>query len=53
MEVEDDRHVGGQRSLAAGAVQGWKTRQDRCTNLVGDAFEDNVLHSMFHRHELV
>ena len=53
MEVEDEGHVGGQRSLAAGAVRGWKTRQDRCTDLGGDAFEDNGLHSMLHRHELV
>ena len=46
-------HVDGQRSLAAGVVQRWKTRQDRCNDLEGDAFEDNNIHSMLHRHEPV
>ena len=52
MEVEDEGHVGGQRSLAAGAVQRWKTRKERCTDLRGDAFEDNGIHPMLHRHGL-
>ena len=53
MEVEDVGHVGGQRSQATGVVRRWKTRQDRCTDLGGDAFEDNGINPMLHRHELV
>ena len=33
MEVEDEEHASGQRSLAAGVVRRWKTRQDRCADL--------------------
>ena len=53
MEVEDDGHVGGLRSLATDVVWRWKTRQDRCTDLGGDAFEDNVLHPMLYQHEVI
>ena len=53
MEVEDEGHAGGQRSLATGVVRRWKTRKDRCTDLGGDAFEDNGIHLMLHQHELV
>ena len=53
MEVEDEGHVGGQRSLAVGAIRRWKTRQDRFTDLVDDAFEDNRIHSQLHRYDLV
>ena len=53
MEVKDEGYVGGQRSLAACAVQRWKIRQDRCTELRGDAFEDNNMHLMLHQHEPV
>ena len=53
MEVEDEGHVGGQRSLAFGVVRRWKTRQERCTNMGGDAFEDNNMHSMLNGDEHV
>ena len=53
MEVKDEGHVGGQRSLTSGPIRRWKTGQDRCTDLGDDAFEDNDVHSILHRHELV
>ena len=56
MEVEDEGHVSGQRSLAAGAIRRLKNKQDRCTDLGCDAFEDNGLHNNFNEenkaHEL-
>ena len=39
VEVEHEGRVGGQGSMAVGAVRRWKTRQDRCTDLGGDAHE--------------
>ena len=53
VEVEHEGHVGGQGSLIVSAVRRWKTRQDKCTDLGGDAFEDDGIHSMLHQHEPV
>ena len=52
-DAEDEGHAGGQGSLAAAAVRRWKTRQHRCTDLGGDALEDDNIHLMLHRHEHV
>ena len=50
VEVEDEGHVGGKRSLVVGAIRSWKYGQDRCTNVEGGAYEDNGIHTMLHRH---
>ena len=44
VEVEDEGHARGQRSLATGIVQGQETGQDRCHDVGGDAYEDEGIH---------
>ena len=53
VEVEDEGHARGQRSLAAGTVRGQETGEGRCHDMGGDAHEDDDIHHMLHRHEHV
>ena len=51
VEVEDEGHARGQRSLTAGSVRGQETGQDRCHDTGGNEHEGNHIHSVLHRHE--
>ena len=47
VEVEDEGHARGQRSLDVGSVRGQETGQDRCHDMGGNAHEDNGIHSVW------
>ena len=53
VEVEDEGHDSGQRSLVVGSVRGHETEQNRCHDMGGDAHEDNAIHTVLHRHESI